>query len=348
MPAEPMTNDDVLFRREGAIARITLNRPGALNTLTLAMVAAMLERLREWAADSAICAIIIDAVPGRAFCAGGDIRAIVDSAKAKDGLAAKFFTTEYRLNTAIKRCPKPYVALIDGYAFGGGLGVTVHGSHRVVAENAVLAMPETAIGFFPDVGASHFLPRLPGRIGLYLALTGVRLNAADSLYAGLATHFVPGARFKELSERLARGEAPDSILTNLTADPGPPPLSSHREAIDRAFAGDSFADILKRLMGEGEWGRKTAELLESRAPESLAVTFELMRRSAGLDLESCLRLEYRLALRLGEGHNFNTGVRAALIDRTAKPQWRPETLAGVKDEEIRAYFAPLGANELML
>jgi enoyl-CoA hydratase len=343
-----MTTDDVKFRGIGALGRITLNRPAALNTLTLPMCAAIYEKLREWAEDDVIRSIVIDAVPGRAFCAGGDIRAIVDSAKAEDGLAARFFTTEYRLNAAIKNYPKPYVALIDGYAFGGGLGVTVHGSHRIVGENAVLAMPETAIGFFPDIGASHFLSRLPGKIGLYLALTGLRLNAADAVYAGLATHFVPAARFSLLLDRLAGGERPDRILADLAADPGPPPLARHRAAIDRSFTADSVEGILERLAGEGEWGAEIARVLRTRCPESLKLTCLLMRETAGRALEDCLRTEYRLALRLSGSHNFDTGVRAALIEKNPAPAWEPSTLDAVKDQEIRAYFASLGTNELML
>src|SRR5580765_3132548 len=174
-----MDSTDVVFHREGALGRITLNRPKALNALTHDMVAAILAQLKEWAADPGIRIVVIDAVPGRASSAGGDVRAIYEAAKRRVGTAAQFFATEYRMNAAIKRFPKPYVALIDGIAFGGGVGVSVHGSHRVVSENALFAMPETGIGLYPDVGGSYFLPRLPGELGMFLALTGARIGPSD-------------------------------------------------------------------------------------------------------------------------------------------------------------------------
>src|SRR3982750_3233355 len=186
---------DIIFRNDGPIGRITLNRPKALNALTYDMCAAMLSQLHAWAAAPDVCAVVLDAVPGRAFCAGGDIRAIYDMGKRRDGTAQAFFTTEYRLNSAIKHFAKPYIALIDGIVMGGGVGISIHGPYRVISENAVFAMPETAIGLYPDVGGTYALPRLPGEIGMYLALTGNRIGPADMMYAGIATHFVAGGNF---------------------------------------------------------------------------------------------------------------------------------------------------------
>ena len=203
---------DLIVRRERAIGRITLNRPKALNALTEEMCAAMLAQLRQWAADRAVHAVVIDAVPGKAFCAGGDVRAIYDAGRRGDGSVMSFFRTEYRMNAAIRRFPKPYIALIDGFAFGGGCGVSMHGSHRVVSENAVLAMPETLIGLFPDIGATTFLNHLPGEIGMYLALTGSRINAADAIYCGLATHFVAARDHGALHSRRAKNPTPSSRL----------------------------------------------------------------------------------------------------------------------------------------
>lgn len=343
-----MDSTEVIFRREGALGRITLSRPKALNALTRAMVAAILAQLQEWARDPEILTVVIDALPGRAFCAGGDVRAIYESAKQRNGSAAAFFTTEYRMNSAIKHFPKPYVALIDGIAFGGGVGVSVHGSHRVVSENTLLGMPETGIGLFPDVGGTYVLPRLPGQLGMYLALTGARLKADDLLYTGLATHVVPASRHAEIRERLAQGETPEAALATLGADPGPAPVAAYRGAIDRAFAAPSVQAILKDLPQEGDWGARTAAHLVGLSPTSLEVTFRAVRAGRALDFDSCMRMEYRLATRLVQGHDFSEGVRAAVIDKDQMPRWRPASLGEVRDADIARYFEPLGAEELTL
>ena len=340
-----MTSSDVHLRKEGALGHITLNRPKALNALTLDMVAAMLTALRGWANDPDIEAVVIDAVPGRAFCAGGDIRAIYESGRARDGKAAQFFTTEYTLNAAIHYFPKPYIGLIDGLVMGGGAGVTMHGAIRVVSENAVFAMPETAIGIFPDIGASHFLNRLPGRIGLYLALTGARISHADMVYAGLASHFVPAAKFPEIAPRLAQGEDAASVLGALAGEPGESALARHRAAIDRVFAAPTLEEILAALDREGEWGRAAKILLLRASPTSLKLTFRQMRENAGADLETRLATDYRIASRILEGHDFYEGVRAAIIDKDQAPHWHPDSLVAVSDAEIVRYFAPLGPAE---
>jgi enoyl-CoA hydratase/carnithine racemase len=337
--------DDVLFRRDGALGRITLNRPKALNALTLDMVAAMLAELRAWAGDPGVTAVLLEAPPGRAFCAGGDIRALYESGKAGDGKAARFFATEYTLNAAIKHFPKPYVSLIDGIVMGGGAGISIHGAYRVASENAVFAMPETAIGIFPDIGASHFLNVLPGRIGLYLALTSTRITAGDMAYSGLATHFVPAARQGEIAPRLAQGENIDSILAALATAPPPSALAQHREAMDRAFAHDSVEAVTAALGEEGDWGRTVLDMLARCSPTSLKLTMREMAEGKGRVLEDCLATEYRLALRILEGHDFYEGVRAVLIDKDQKPRWRPDSLDAVSEADIARYFAPLGAAE---
>jgi enoyl-CoA hydratase len=226
--------------------------------------------------------------------------------------------------------------------------MSVHGSHRVISENALFAMPETAIGLFPDVGGTYFLPRLPGELGMYLALTGVRIGPADMLYAGIATHFVPAAKFSEIAPRLAQGEAADLVLAGLSADPGPAPLAVHRAAIDRAFGATSVEAIVAALQNEGAWGKETAALLATRSPTSLKLTYRAMREGGALDFDSCMRMEYRLTMRTLEGHDLYEGVRAAIIDKDQRPVWRPATLAGVSDAEIARYFLPLGVNELVL
>jgi enoyl-CoA hydratase len=336
-----MNTKDLIFNREGTLGHTTLNRPRTLNALTYEMCAAMRDQLREWERDPAIRVVVIDAVPGRAFAAGGDVRAVYDAGKKHDGSVLKFFATEYRLNAAIRHFPKPHVALIDGIAMGGGVGVSLHGSHRVVSENAVLAMPETAIGLFPDVGASYFLNRLPGELGLYLALTGERIGPADAIYSGLATDFVPAGRLSGIVPRLAQGETPDAVLSDLRQRPAAPaPLAAHRAAIDRTFAADSVEGILAALKNEGQWGKETADLLMSRSPTSLKLTFRQMREGAKLDFNSCMQMEFRMVACAMEGHDFYEGVRAALIDKDQKPRWLPSNLQDVSEQDIARYFAP--------
>ena len=343
-----MATEDVLFRRDGAVGRITLNRPSALNALTYEMCAAMLAQLRLWAEDPAIKAIVLDAVPGRAFCAGGDIRAITEMGKRRDGSAEGFFTTEYRLNATIKHFPKPYISLIDGIVMGGGVGISIHGPYRVISENAVFAMPETAIGLYPDVGGTYALPRLPGEIGMYLALTGNRIAAADMIYAGVATHFIPAAKFPGILEPLSEGDDAGGILASLTEKAGPAPLGQYRTAIDRAFSAPSLEAVFDALKNEGAWGEETAGLLRTRSPTSLKLTFRAMREGRNLDFASCMRMEYRLTMRALEGHDFYEGVRAAIIDKDQSPQWQPADVEGVSDADIARYFAPLGRGELTL
>ena len=344
-----MELNDVLFRREGAIGRITLNRPKALNALTEDMCAVMLDQLRHWATDTSVHTVVIDAVPGKAFCAGGDVRAVYDAGRRGDGRVMSFFRTEYPMNAAIHRFPKPYVALIDGFAFGGGCGVSIHGSYRVASENAVFAMPETVIGLFPDIGATFFLNRLPGQIGMYLALTGVRIGTADAIACGLATHHVVSGDHSGFYARLAEGESPDAVLARLNASPpGSADVMSHREAIDRAFAAPSVEDILERLDKEGDWGREIISLLKTRSPTSLKVTFRQMREGALLDFESCQRIEYRIMRRMMDGPDFYEGVRAALIDKDQKPRWMPDRLDKVTGTDVDRFFAPLRDGEFTL
>src|SRR5882724_2896923 len=259
--AESMDKHDILLSREGALGHITLNRPKTLNALTHEMCASILAQLHEWAREPALNAVVIDAVPGRAFCAGGDLRAIYETGRKNDGTAQAFFTTEYRMNGAVKHFPKPYIALIDGIAMGGGVGVSVHGSHRVASENALFAMPEAGIGLYPDVGGSYFLPRLPGELGMYLALTGARIGPADMIYTGVATHFIPAAKFAAIVPRLAAGEPVPRVLESMQEQPGPPPLAHHRAAIDRVFSASSMEGLMQGLSEEGAWGRETASLL---------------------------------------------------------------------------------------
>ena len=342
--------DDVLFEKRGAAGLITLNRPKALNALTQAMVVAMKAQLDAWAADREIECVVVRGVGERAFCAGGDIRALAESARAGTSYALDFWRDEYILNTAIKHYPKPYVALVHGIAMGGGLGVSVHGAYRIVDDTVVVAMPETGIGYFPDIGGSYFLPRCPGEIGMYLALTGARLKAADALYAGIATHFARAESWPQLIDDLARGENPAELLSKIGDRPASQPtLAERRVLIDKIFGLPSVEKILAALDAEKEpWGLATAATIRTKSPTSLKITFRELRAGRTLAFEDCMRMEYRLDSRILSGHDYYEGVRAAIIDKDGAPHWQPASLGEVSDDALDAYFAPLGEMELPL
>jgi enoyl-CoA hydratase len=295
--------------------------------------------------------VLVKAVPGRAFCAGGDIRAVTDLAR-RDGVAAaaEFFRHEYRLNWRIKTCPRPYIALIDGVTMGGGVGISVHGRFRVATEETLFAMPETTIGFFPDVGGTWFLPRLPGELGMFLGLTGHRLRAADCVEAGIATHFVPRERLAQLEDNLAGGQPPGSCLAAADGSAGEGSLRPHREKIDRIFAAPTFAGIVERLGSDpSDWAAEQRSALAGKCPVSLRVTFAQLRRGAGLaSFDEAMRLEYRMVHRFLERPDFFEGVRALLVDKDRKPRWSRTAPEAVEDALVEACFAPLGAGDLEL
>src|SRR5262252_5189791 len=279
-------NSEILFARHGAAGVVTLNRPKALNALTRNMIRQLRAALDGWRNDPAVTRVVITAEGGRAFSAGGDLREIYDAGRAgRHAEALGFFREEYELNTLIKRYPKPYVALIDGIVMGGGVGVSVHGSHRVAGDRFLFAMPEVGIGFFPDVGGTWFLPRLPGELGTYSALTGERLKAADGVGAGVATHRVSSARFADLQDALCGNVPVDSLLAAFAEPAGEGPVLARRPAIDRLFVGDRVEDILRQLDGEATrggtdagWAAATAATIRSRAPVSLKVALAQVRR----------------------------------------------------------------------
>lgn len=337
--------DEVLFETRGSLGLVTLNRPRALNALTLDMIHEMTRQLGAWTRDPAVAAVLIRGAGDKAFCAGGDIRALVqpDNAAYIEG----FFADEYCLDRMIFRYPKPYIALINGIAMGGGVGVSVNGAHRIATEATLFAMPETGIGMFPDVGGSWFLPRCPGEIGIYLGLTGARLGAADCLYAGIADVQVGDGAEPEMIDRLAAGEPTALVLRDLAVEPGPAPLARNREAVDRCFAGDSVEAIMAALREEGgDWAARTLEALETKSPLALKVALRQLRKGRALDFEGCMAMEYRLSQRVVPGHDFREGVRAAVVDKDRSPKWDPPTLAAVGEETVAACFAPLGDREL--
>jgi enoyl-CoA hydratase len=350
---------DILFERRGAAGIVTLNRPKALNAVSHAMVLAFHAQLNDWAHDPAITRVVITAAGERAFSAGGDIRALYDLGKAgRHGEALRFWADEYPLNIAIKNYRKPYVALIDGIAMGGGIGVSVHGSHRVAGDKFSFAMPEVSIGFFPDVGATWFLPRMPGETGMYCALTGERFGIADGVGAGIATHRIASARFPDLLDGLTGTVPVDALLSAFSEPAGEGPITApilaRRAAIDRLFAGDRVEDILAALdheasstNGDAQWAAKTAATMRTKSPTSLKLALAQVRRGKNWDFERCMRAEFRIVSRIIHGHDFYEGVRAVIVDKDNKPRWQPDELAGVPDAEIERHFAPL-AEELAL
>ena len=334
---------------------MTLNRPQALNAVTRDMVLALGAQLKAWADDDSITRVVITAAGDRAFSAGGDIRDLYDLGMAsRQAEALQFWRDEYPLNALIKNYRKPYVALIDGIVMGGGVGVSVHGSHRVAGDRFSFAMPEVGIGFFPDVGATWFLPRLPGALGTYCALTGERFNSADGVAAGVATHRVPSARFPELLEGLAGTVSVDAVLAAFAEPAGEGPVVARREIIDRLFAQDSVEGILAALDQEAaagsdaEWAAKTAATIRTKSPLSLKVALEQMRRGKEWDFETCMRAEFRIVSRIIEDHDFYEGVRAVIVDKDNKPRWNPATLAAVSAEDVARHFAPQPGDELVL
>ncbi|MGO4203992.1 enoyl-CoA hydratase/isomerase family protein [Rhodococcus sp. TAF43] len=334
-------------RVHGNVAEIVLDRPRALNALDASMIRDIHAALVQWRDDDAIAVVLVTSSSERAFCAGGDIKSVRQSALDRDHNAVhKFFSTEYQLNALIANYPKPYVALIDGHAMGGGLGISVHGSIRVVTEKAGLAMPETAIGFFPDVGASYFLPRLTGATGMYLGLTGARASGADAVVAGLATHFVPSDKLDALADEIrairSGGDVVATIERHATEAPASE-MADQLDEIDRVFGSGSVADMVARLTGDDEWTKATREALATVAPSSLWITAELVRRGADLTLEQCLDLELALGAEVTRNADFIEGVRAVLVDKDRNPSWNPPSVDDIDAEAIEALFTEVTA-----
>ncbi|ABI65835.1 Enoyl-CoA hydratase/isomerase [Maricaulis maris MCS10] len=336
---------EIIARKIGRIGRITLNRPKALNALTHGMCLAMIEALQAWRNDDEVQVIVVDGAGEKGFCAGGDILQLHNSGKAGDDKAWLFWRDEYQLNTLIHHYPKPYVALIDGITMGGGVGVSVHGSHRVAGDRTMLAMPETGIGFHPDVGGAYFLPRLAGEIGTWMGLTGARLKAPDCVAAGLATHYCPSGQYDALIEALESADltgedALEVLLEEFSGDPGDSDLSVTGGLIDAAFAGDSVDDILARIEAAGDpWSAKQAKILGTKSPTALKLTLACLRKGADLSFEDVMRQDLRVSSWCLTGTDFYEGVRAVIIDKDQAPKWAP----AAADSEIEKAFAPLDA-----
>lgn len=342
------SSSEVLLSEQGALGRITLNRPKALNSLTLGMIREMTHTLEQWRTDDRVAAVLIEGAGERGLCAGGDIRTIYDAAKAGDDeVFTSFWGEEYRLNATFAHYPKPVVALMDGICMGGGVGVSAHCSHRVVTERSKIGMPETGIGFVPDVGGTYLLSRAPGELGTRMALTGAPIGAADAIQCGLADHYVPSDRLEELAIELANGQV-DEVLARFAEQPPAAPMRAEREWVDAAFSAGTVEEVLYRLRGRPEEAAQAAaDAIETKSPTSLKVTLRALRSRFDV-LEQALDQEYRLALSCVRIGDFVEGVRATLVDKDRDPKWAPARLDEVDDELVNKFFTPLAAGELGL
>jgi enoyl-CoA hydratase len=341
-------DNDVILERAGAYARIGLNRPKALHALTLDMCRRITEALLSWNSDPEVRAIVLDHHEGRGFCAGGDIRQLFEWLKAGAAQARDFFLTEYRLDHLLFTLKAPSLCFMDGIVMGGGAGLAMPCRYRVATEATAFAMPETGIGIFPDVGGSRFLSHLPDRVGPWLALTGTRLDGADCLALGLATHYLPRDALADVKARIrARPEELETILR--TAQITPPPANTDRQRADirRLFAADKLEDIVAALKADpSPWATAQAEAIAGKSPRSGKVALRQLREGRGFtDFADNMRMEYRIAMRLIARPDFVEGVRAFVIDKDNKPRWSPASMEDVSDAEIDAIFAPLPPHE---
>ena len=341
-------SDDVLILKDERIGRIRLNRPAAIHALTTQMCDVMSAALLEWRADDSVEAVVIDHAQGRGFCAGGDIVMLWRSGGGDAEEAKRFFFAEYRLNHLLFTFPKPTVAIMDGITMGGGVGISLPCDYRVATENTRFAMPETGIGLFPDVGGGWYLPRLPGRVGEFMALTGARLDGAECHYLGLATHYVPQSSLADMVERIAT--TPNRVQGPIGAFAATPPdakIADNLPAIARLFASYRLETVLAALAAdESDWARTELHTLRTKSPLSCKVSLRLMDEGARrVSFEDEMRAEYALASRVVRTHDFREGVRALLIDKDNNPHWDPPTPAEVTDEMLDVLFAPLRQSE---
>ncbi|CAI8710113.1 enoyl-CoA hydratase [Pseudomonas sp. IT-196MI5] len=350
--------NEVLAEVRNHIGHLTLNRPTGLNALTLDMVRNLHRQLDAWAQDSQVHAVVLRGAGEKAFCAGGDIRSLYDSFKNGDTLHEDFFVEEYALDLAIHHYRKPVLALMDGFVLGGGMGLVQGADLRVVTEKSRLAMPEVGIGYFPDVGGSYFLPRIPGELGIYLGVSGVQIRAADALYCGLADWYLESDKLRALDEKLDQLEWHDTPLKDLQGllakfavqQLPDAPLATLRPAIDHFFAQPDVPSIVEQLRqvtvaDSHEWAVTTANLLETRSPLAMAVTLEMLRRGRELPLEQCFALELHLDRQWFERGDLIEGVRALLIDKDKTPRWNPPTLEALDAEHVASFFSGFDQSE---
>lgn len=339
---------EVLTRVEGKVGRITLNRPQALHALTTNMCRLMTEALVAWIDNPAVRLVLIDHSGERGFCAGGDIRMLAESGAGDGRLAREFFFTEYRLNTLLHDYPKPLVAIMDGITMGGGVGLSRPCRYRVATERTTFAMPETGIGLFPDVGGGWYLSRMSDHIGLWLALTGARIKAADCELIGIATDYVESAQVPAMKAAiLADPSAIETILTEFEGDAGRPALAAHQDEIARLFAGDSVEGIVAALKAaDSDWAREQLAVLATKSPQTLKVAFHQLKLGGAMTrFSDNMAMEYRIGARVVQRHDFLEGVRAVIVDKDNAPNWDPPTLEAVSETLIEGIFAPLPSTE---
>nr|XP_008997337.2 3-hydroxyisobutyryl-CoA hydrolase, mitochondrial isoform X4 [Callithrix jacchus] len=348
---------EVLLEKKGCAGVITLNRPKVLNTLTLNMIRQIYPQLKKWEQDPETFLIIIKGAGGKAFCAGGDIRVVSEAEKANQKIAPLFFREEYMLNNAIGSCQKPYVALLHGITMGGGVGISVHGQFRVATEKCLFAMPETAIGLFPDVGGGYFLPRLQGKLGYFLALTGFRLKGRDVYRAGIATHFVDSEKLGVLEEDLLALKSPSkedvaAVLENYHTECKIDRdksfiLEEHLDKINSCFSANTMEQIIENLQQDGSsFALEQLKVINKMSPTSLKITLRQLMEGSSKTLQEVLTMEYRLSQACMRGHDFHEGIRALLIDKDRSPKWKPADLKEVTDEYLNNHFKSLGSNDL--
>ncbi|MCW4463660.1 enoyl-CoA hydratase/isomerase family protein [Sphingomonas sp. BT-65] len=341
-------SDNVLISVEGKVGRIRLNRPKAIHALNTAMCAAVLDALAAWRDDIAVEAVMIDHAEGRGFCAGGDIRMIAESGAGDGSAAREFFRTEYRMNHALFTYVKPIVAFMDGITMGGGVGISQPAKYRVATENTKLAMPETGIGLFPDVGGGWYLSRLPDRMGQFIALTGYRASAGECLALGLANHFVATDQLDLVKELILKYPRDMEItLGDKGGGADRPDILDHSEDIDRLFASDRLEDIFAALEADGgEWATAQLAILRTKSPQSMKVSLKLLLDGKAMPtFEDEMRQEFAVASHVVQRHDFAEGVRAVIVDKDNAPKWNPATAEEVSDHLIDQIFAPLPEGE---
>lgn len=334
--------DEIISRISGRLGHITLNRPKALNALTYAMCEELTRLLVAWEQDDAIGAVLIDGAGERAFCAGGDVILLHDSGKAGDDRAENFWRIEYALNELIHRYSKPYITLIDGFVMGGGVGLSVHGQHRIAGDHTVFAMPETGIGYFPDVGGTYFLPRLRMDIGQWLGLTGARLKTAEALSVGVANGFIPSERHEWFIKALSEAELDGSdaaVISVINKFHESGPMDADFPAALSAFNEKDVPSILRALDGmSGEWAIKQAKSIRAKSPLAMCVTFEAIKRGHDLDFKDAMRAELDLSLNFLKTQDFYEGIRAQLIDKDRNPKWSHNSVDDVTEDQIARVF----------
>ena len=346
--------EDIIFSREGVAGRVLLNRPKVLNVLTHEMILKLQAQLNLWAPDDNVKLIIIEGVGEKAFCAGGDIRALYNSRPKNEEFCASFFADEYRLNMGIKSYPKPYISIMDGIVMGGGVGVSVPGSFRIATERTRCAMPETGIGLFPDVGATYFLSRAPHYSGIYLGLTGDRMNAADAIYTGFADKSVSYDCVPELTSLLCNHDYGPNLVEEINTlikpyafDPGPAALKTLGKHNLDVFSEDSVEQIITGLEALGsDWSTQTLTTLRQKSPTSLKVTLKAINRARDLTFNSCMAQEYRIVLQIMKGNDIYEGTRALIIEKDGQPEWQPTSLEYVSTSLVDRHFQSLGEMEL--